>query len=73
MPISSKTTVAQSVFHKFYQKQQTEVPWILLTTHTNIGKLKVARPFLAQPNLGKFIIAHSVFQYFPFLKKGANF
>ena len=38
-------------FHKIYQKQPIEVPLILLTTKTNIGKLKVARSFLAQPNL----------------------
>ena len=68
-----KTTVAHSVFHKIYQKQPIEVPWILLTKHTNIGKLKVARSFLAQANLGKFKVAHSVLHNFPFLKKGANF
>ena len=38
-------------FHKIYQKQPIEVPLILLTTKTNIGKLKVARSLLAQPNL----------------------
>ena len=53
MPISSKTTVAQSFFYKIYQKQPIEVPKILLTTKTNKGKLKVARSFLAQPNLMK--------------------
>ena len=73
MPISSKTTVAQRVFQTFFQKHPIEVPWILLTTHSNIGKLKVARPFLAQPNVGKFTVARSVLHNFPFLKKGANF
>ena len=53
MPISSKTTVAQSAFRKFVHTQPIEFPLILLTTHTNIGKLKVARPFLKQPNVGK--------------------
>ena len=51
MPISRKTTVAQGFFHKIYQKQPIEVPLILLTTKTNIGKLKVARSFLAQRSL----------------------
>ena len=69
MPIASKTTVAESVFHKFYQKPPIEVPWILLTTHTNIGKLTVARTFLAQPNLGKFTVAHFVLHNFRFWKK----
>ena len=51
MPISRKTTVAQGFIHKIYQKQPIEVPLILLTTKTNIGKLKVARSFLAQRSL----------------------
>ena len=51
MPISRKTTVAQVFIHKIYQKQPIEVPLILLTTKTNIGKLKVARSFLAQRSL----------------------
>ena len=51
MPISRKTTVAQGFFHKIYQKQPIEVPLILLTTKTNIGKLKLARSFLAQRSL----------------------
>ena len=51
MPISRKTTVAQGFFHKIDQKQPIEVPLILLTTKTNIGKLKVARSFLAQRSL----------------------
>ena len=51
MPISRKTTVAQGFIHKIYQKQPIEVSLILLTTKTNIGKLKVARSFLAQRSL----------------------
>ena len=51
MPISRKTTVAQGFFREIYQKQPIEVPLILLTTKTNIGKLKVARSFLAQRSL----------------------
>ena len=61
MPISSKTTVAQSVLNN------------LLTTHTNLGKFTVARPFLAQPNLGKFTVPPFVFHNFPSLKNGPNF
>ena len=51
MPISRKTTVVQGFIHKIYQKQPIKVPLILLTTKTNIGKLKVARSFLAQRSL----------------------
>ena len=35
MPISSKTTVAQSVLNNFYLKKPIKVACILLTTHTN--------------------------------------
>ena len=73
MPISRKTTVAQDFFHKIYQKQPIEVPLILLTTKTNIGKLKVARSFLAQPNLIDFTVEQFVLHNFAFLLKGANF
>ena len=45
MSISSKTTFAQSVLDKFYLKQQIDVPWILLTTQTNLGIFTVLRPF----------------------------
>ena len=45
MLISNKTTVAQIVLHKPYLKQQIEVPFILWTTKTNLGKFTVARPF----------------------------
>ena len=38
MLISNKTTFAQIVLHKLYLKQQIEVPLILLTTKTNLGK-----------------------------------
>ena len=31
-----------------YLKQQTGVPWILLTTQTNLGKFTVALPFSTQ-------------------------
>ena len=46
MLISNKTTFPQIVLHKLYLKQQIEVPLILLTTKTNLGKFTVARPFL---------------------------
>ena len=45
MLISNKTTFAQIVLDKLYLKQQIEVPLILLTTKTNLGKFTVARPF----------------------------
>ena len=73
MPISSKTTVAQSVLNNFYLKKPIKVACILLTTQTNLGKFTVARPFLAQPNLGKFTVPTSVFHNFPSLKNGPNF
>ena len=38
MLISNETTVAQIVLHKLYLKQQVEVPLILWTTKTNLGK-----------------------------------
>ena len=34
-PTSNNSTVAHTVLHKFYLKQQMEFPWILLTTQTN--------------------------------------
>ena len=40
--VLSKTTFAQSVLHKFFLKEQIEVPSILLTTQTNLAKLKNA-------------------------------
>ena len=40
---------------------------------TSTTLLKVACPFLAQPNLGTFTVAHSFLHNFPFLKKGASF
>ena len=73
MPISSKTTVAQSVLNNFYLKKPIKVACILLTTHSNFGKFTVARPFLAQPNLGKFTVPPSVFHNFPSLKNVFNF
>ena len=58
MPVSSKTTVAQSVFHNFHLKQPIEVASMLLNTHTN---------------LGKFTVARSVLHNFTFLTKNVNF
>ena len=46
--ISSNSTVAHAVLHKFYLKQQIGVSWILLTTPTNLGKFIVAHPFSSQ-------------------------
>ena len=53
-PIWSKTTVAQSdlrpissnstCFLQVLSKTANQISWILLTTHTNLGKLTVASP-----------------------------
>ena len=53
--ISNNSPVAHAVLHKFYLKQQIEVPWILLTKLTHSGKFKVARPF--SQGTGKFTVA----------------
>ena len=69
MPILSNSTVAQSVLHKFYPKQQIEVPWILLTIHTNLGKFAAACPFFAQA-LGQTVrIFCQVVVFFRFFDK----
>ena len=71
--ISSKTTVAQSVLHKLYLKQQIEVPCILLTIHTKLGKFTGTRPFFGQA-LGQAVrIFCQVVLYFTFLTKDADF
>ena len=44
-PISNNSPVAHAVLHKFYLKQQIEVPWILLTAQSNLCKFTVARFF----------------------------
>ena len=44
-PISNNSRFAHAVLQKFYVKQQIEVPWILLTTQTNLGKFTVVLPF----------------------------
>ena len=50
MPIWGKTTVAKSelthaIFYKFDLKKQAAIPWILLTTQTNLRKFTVVRRF----------------------------
>ena len=73
IPISSKTLLAQSVLHKFYLKQQMEVPWILLTTHTNLGKFTVAFPFFGHA-LGQTVrIFCQVVAFITFLTNNSNF
>ena len=65
MLISNETTVAQIVLHKLYLKQQIEVPLILWTTKTNLGKFT---------GLGYTVktLCHVV-AFFTFLTKEANF
>ena len=47
-PVSNKSTIVQSVSHKVFLKEEIEVPWILLTTQTNLGKFTVASLSFAQ-------------------------
>ena len=62
-------TAAQSVLHELYLEQQIEVPWILLTIHTNLGKFTVARPFFAQALGQTMTICCQVVLYLTFLTK----
>ena len=57
----------------FYLKQQTEVPWILLTTQTNLGQFTVALPFSTQALGHTVIIFCQVVVFFTFFTKDANF
>jgi len=69
----SNNTVRQAYFQPSYLKEQFKVPWILLTTQTNLGKFTVARPFSRQglrQTVGKF--CQRVI-FFTFLTNDANF
>jgi len=73
MLISSNTTFPMGVLHKPYLKKQIEVPWILLTTKTNLGKFTVVLPFSSQ-SLGQTLrIFCHVVVYYTFFVKDANF
>ena len=63
----------QSVSHKFFLKEQIEVPSILLTTQTNLGKFKNAVS-LSTHALGQIVrIFCQVVVVFSFYTKDSNF
>ena len=71
--VLSKTTFAQSVSHKFFLKEQIEVPSILLTTQTNLGKFKNALS-VSTHALGQIVrIFCQVVVLFSFYTKDSNF
>ena len=50
-----------------------EVPWILLTTHINLGKFIVALPVSTQSLSQTVSIFYQVVVFFTFLTKDVNF
>ena len=71
--ISNNSRVAYALLQKLYLKQQIEVPWILLTTQTNLGQSTNAFSLSTQTLFQSVRIFCEVVVLFSFYTKNSNF